>query len=69
MKIANNLKILDGGIPAVVLFNESGGKYDTLMAGDLAAHDKLLDMVKEKTHTLSRGKDGISQKKLTKEAL
>lgn len=69
MKIANNLKILDGGIPAVVLFNESGGKYDALMAGDLATHDKLLDMVKEKTHTLSRGKDGIFQKKLTKEAL
>ena len=69
MKIANSLKILDGGIPSVVLFNESGGKFDTLMAGDLLTHDKLLNLVKEKTHALSRGKDGIFQKKLNKETL
>ena len=53
----------------MVLFNESGGKFDTLMAGDLLTHEKLLNLVKEKTHALSRGKDGIFQKKLNKETL
>ena len=69
MKIADSLKVLEGGIPSVVLFNERGGKFDTLMSGDLATHEQLLALVKEKTHTLSRGKDGIFQKQIKKEAL
>ena len=68
MKIADSLKVLEGGIPSVVLFNERGGKFDTLMSGDLATHDKLLESVKAKTHTLSRGKEGIFQKQIKKEA-
>jgi hypothetical protein len=43
----------------VVLFKQRGGAMESIMAGDIESHDKLLEKVKKATHKLERGPDGM----------
>jgi hypothetical protein len=59
MKIAQNMNVLDAGIPAVVMFSKEGGEMENIMAGDLLSYEAIMKKVKNNTHHLERSKDGF----------
>ena len=57
LRIAQDLKVLDEGIPSVQLFASSS--RETMMAGDILPHKALMKKIKSSTSHLSRRDDGL----------